>query len=481
MNREEINALIAIISNDLKGNNLKVAKEKGYVKETPEYNLPNCKKCSGVLNLQENIDNRYLIYTCDKGHQETFTKEELKKYNKIYPNLEDVLRKFINVLFADDLKSVKEKEPNSYILRFKEGYKFITTFLLDTDVVMEDLAYLALQIAQQRTPWICFFNETFAKANRDRFYKMTSLIPLGIYFVMININDRFTSNKVQGTNITKGIKDFNQEIKQYTELYNNITEKEKNLVVGFNNKEGDLKKFIFEIDSNPKLLLSQTIRFIFDRGSLNKQDLQNNWNGFQNLAKLAFSVIYNSNPTEGAHLFKNEPDFVFKYVEKTIGESTKLENRRHITHFFGIGDCKFLGYNKKLKLNAELTEKYLRYFRDARTRVEADKVVELIIFYNSDFSIKAEEFVDRLYETEELTKKDIVVFFDSWAFLSFLNKYLSLIVKSTKDITQDKDSKIDRPEDLLHPDILNKYFARPTKNKNNIYYILDKDTITTIL
>lgn len=34
MKDKEIDALIAVISNDLKGNNLKVAKEKGYVKET---------------------------------------------------------------------------------------------------------------------------------------------------------------------------------------------------------------------------------------------------------------------------------------------------------------------------------------------------------------------------------------------------------------------------------------------------------------
>ena len=158
MKDKEIDALIAVISNDLKGNNLKVAKEKGYVKETAAYNLPNCKECLGVLNLQENLDNGSAIYACDNGHQVHFSIEELKKYNKVYPNLEVVLDKFINILFANNLKSLKEKEPNSYILRFKDGQQFIATFLLDTDVVMEDIAYLALQISRQRTPWICFFN-----------------------------------------------------------------------------------------------------------------------------------------------------------------------------------------------------------------------------------------------------------------------------------------------------------------------------------
>ena len=206
---------------------------------------------------------------------------------------------------------------------------------------------------------------------------------------------------------------------------------------------------------------------MFDRSSLN-------WQDFQNLAKIAFSIMYHSNKNDGARPSVHEPDFMFRYIEETTSGS-KIEQRGAITHFFGIGDCKLLGVEKAIKLTNETTEKYLDYLHAPRQNWEAevDKVVELIIFYSSDFSPKAGEFVDRLYESGKLTRNDFIVFFDTWAFLPFITKYLSIIVKSTKYNEKKKPSEegVRRPEDLLHPETVKKNFAQKTK-KGNIYYLV---------
>jgi len=466
MEAGKLNALIAVLSAKTTKLDKKIVdralKEK-YLDETYKYNLPECEVCGNKLDFRESLEDGGSMYVCPEGHVRNFTKQELMKYNTLHLNLDTVITQFVDVAFnAEKIKTRKPLEfgLNSQIIELDGGQSFITTFLLDETVSMENLGYLALWVSKQRIPWICFYNKVFCSKNKDEFHSLISSVPLGLYVLSININDWFKNGEE-----AKGMKSFNEQLQTYRELYGKIKAGEDQLLAGIK-----IKDLVYSIDTNPKLILTLAMKFMFDRSSLN-------WQDFQNLAKISFSIMYHSDLKEGGRPFKHEPDFIFKYVEETTS-SSKLEARRIITHFFGIGDSKLLGSGKALKLSDELTEKYLDYFRYVRNEwaAEADKIVELIIFYNSDFSLKAEDFVNRLYESDELIpNKDLIVFLDSWAFLPFMTKYLSIIEKSTKYTSKEtqKEKSSLKPEDLLHPETLNKNFAKTTKKGGNVYYLVD--------
>ena len=462
---ENLSTLISVISTELdklSKSNIENAVKLGYIYKTYKYNLPDCEICGNKLEfLEDSTEGK--IYVCSRSaeHQKIFTEKELEKYSTMHLQTGVVIESFIEEIF--DSKKIKRKKPldnfnvSSYEVKLNDGWVFDTTFLLDKETDMAELGYLALQSSKHRRAWICFYNNTFFSAKKKEFYDLLSSIPLGMYVLSININNWFKKNSEE-----KGVKIFNDELETYRKSYTKIKTKEDKLLEDI--KE---KNLVYNVDTNPKLILTLAMRFRFDRSSLN-------WKDFENLAKVSFSIMYDSDLNVGGRPFKHESDFVFKYTENSIS-SMAIDSRRPITQFFGIGDTKLLANGKKLKLSDEVTEKYTDYFNSIRKKglAEAEKVVELIIFYNTDLSGKAKEFVDRLYESEKIVaNKDIIVFLDTWAFLTLMTKYLSMIEKTVGKV---KENSL-KPEDLLHPYTLRKHFNKVTDKGFN-YYLVDSSAL----